>query len=281
MVRWWAAATLATLAVGACSSGSPEPPARGATMTTTTTTGGPTVYEVSATVLESPEHGPQLCLGVILTSLPPQCDGPDVEGWDWDAIGTEESSAGTTWADVHVVGTYDRATFTLTEPPRPSKPGEDSEPDGASDFSPACDDPTVVDPAAGAAAWEAASQDKGMPPMPTLVAAWVSSEPFVANVVVLPGHGRDVEALVREYYDGPLCVVERDAPTAEELRQVQREVNTAGRDSPLGVVLMTTTDERHGVIEAQIAVADDAARAYARERWGDRVRLIGRLQPVD
>ncbi|MBA2438292.1 MAG: hypothetical protein H0V52_08080, partial [Acidimicrobiia bacterium] len=39
-----------------------------------------TRYRVDAvTVLESPDHGPQLCQGVDL-SYPPQCGGPDVVG---------------------------------------------------------------------------------------------------------------------------------------------------------------------------------------------------------
>lgn len=32
-------------------------------------------YETTATVLESRDHGPELCLGVVALSLPPQCRG--------------------------------------------------------------------------------------------------------------------------------------------------------------------------------------------------------------
>ena len=51
-------------------------------------------YTVTTTVLESPEHGPQLCLGGVAESLPPQCGGPDIVGWDWESVAGEESELG-------------------------------------------------------------------------------------------------------------------------------------------------------------------------------------------
>jgi len=73
-------------------------------------------YTATATVLESPEHGPQLCSGV-RDSYPPQCGGPDIVGWDWDDVPAKESANGTTWGAYTVVGTWDGTTLTLTEPP--------------------------------------------------------------------------------------------------------------------------------------------------------------------
>ncbi len=67
-------------------------------------------------MLESTEHGPQLCLGGIAASLPPQCGGPDIVGWSWDAVDAEEAANGTTWGSYRVVGTYTDAVFSLTEP---------------------------------------------------------------------------------------------------------------------------------------------------------------------
>src|SRR5690606_13734483 len=66
----------------------------------------PGPYRVSGTVLESPEHGPQLCHAV-MTSLPPQCGGIDLVGWDWGAVEGEESVSGTTWGSYQVTGTWD------------------------------------------------------------------------------------------------------------------------------------------------------------------------------
>jgi hypothetical protein len=72
----------------------------------------------TATVLESPEHGPELCLGGQQDSYPPQCGGVPLPNWDWDAVDDEESANGTTWGAYTVVGTFDGTSLTLTEPPR-------------------------------------------------------------------------------------------------------------------------------------------------------------------
>jgi len=69
-------------------------------------------YTATAMVLESPDHGPQLCLGGVDESLPPQCGGPDIVGWDWESVSDEESRSGTTWGEYTVVGTYDSTRFT-------------------------------------------------------------------------------------------------------------------------------------------------------------------------
>ena len=81
------------------------------------------IYRATATVLESQDHGPQLCLGVILDSYPPQCGGLDITNWDWRALASERANE-TRWGEYVVVGTYDReaATFTLTQPARDAAP---------------------------------------------------------------------------------------------------------------------------------------------------------------
>lgn len=75
-------------------------------------------YQVTATVLEDGKHGPQLC-GAVAESLPPQCGGPDIIGWDWETV-PSESAAGTRWGDYTMVGTWDGERFTLVEPARPA-----------------------------------------------------------------------------------------------------------------------------------------------------------------
>ncbi len=68
-------------------------------------------------MLENGKHGPELCLGVVGFSLPPQCDGVPLPGWDWGAVDGEIRRSGTTWGTYRVVGTYDGRSFTVTEPP--------------------------------------------------------------------------------------------------------------------------------------------------------------------
>ena len=232
-------------------------------------------YRVAAvTVLESPDHGPQLCLGGVAESYPPQCGGIDVDGWSWDGVAGAESASGTTWATVSVVGTFDGATFTLTEPPGAPAPA-DGDP---TDFSPICDD---YDDGAGPG-----RLDVGLEDIPDVLALWVSDPagdwdgPFVVNVIARPGSADDVRAAIRERWQGALCVVERDQPSPAELERVQREVHDAD-DAPFGGVFGSSADAMRGVVVVEVAIADAVSTEWARERWGDLVELRGALVPVD
>lgn len=75
------------------------------------------------TVLESSGEGafadampagvPMLCQ-MVLTSYPPQCGGPEVVGWDWDAV-EHEAASGVRWTnDIAMRLTYDGASRTVT-----------------------------------------------------------------------------------------------------------------------------------------------------------------------
>ena len=90
-----------------------------AATTETTTTVPAVLYEGSGMVLESPDHGPELCLGGAEDSLPPQCEGTELVGWDWGTVDDEESTRGTTWGQYRVVGTWDGSRLTVAEPPGP------------------------------------------------------------------------------------------------------------------------------------------------------------------
>lgn len=249
-------------------------------------------YRASTVVLANDEHGPQLCYAVA-ASYPPQCGGPDIVNWDWDAVDNEESANGVTWAEATVTGTWDGERFTLTRPVEPASAREWSEaPTDTTDSTPGCDEPDVVDPSADRRAAEGAiaALDRS-----TTSAIWVSDPgtewdgPFVLTVVVPPGSAADTEAQIRKRYAGHLCVVERDQPTIAELNALQDEVfavleNDGGGvrvDTPLGPVVGAGVDQRRGVLEIEVLVADDRARTFARERWGDAVELVGMLQPVD
>ena len=69
-------------------------------------------YEGTFTVLESSEHGPQLCSGVLL-SYPPQCGGPDIVGWDWATVEGETTAGAVRWGQYQVTGTNADGRFTL------------------------------------------------------------------------------------------------------------------------------------------------------------------------
>ena len=71
-----------------------------------------------ATVLEQ-DGTAILCVGPVAESAPPQCDGPELIGWDWAAFEHQETG-GVRWVQgVAVEGTYDAeaATFTQTGEP--------------------------------------------------------------------------------------------------------------------------------------------------------------------
>jgi hypothetical protein len=43
------------------------------------------------TVIQVGDTAPHLCLGPVAESYPPQCSGPEITGWDWDAVEGVES----------------------------------------------------------------------------------------------------------------------------------------------------------------------------------------------
>ncbi|SDH93496.1 hypothetical protein [Agrococcus jejuensis] len=61
--------------------------------------------------------GPELCLGAIAESYPPQCSGPAIDGWDWSTIDGWEESSGSRWGSYAVQGTFDGTRFAVTSPP--------------------------------------------------------------------------------------------------------------------------------------------------------------------
>jgi hypothetical protein len=60
---------------------------------------------------------PELCLGAIAESSPPQCSGIPITNWSWDGVEGSETSGDVTWGAYAVQGTYDGEDFTVTQPP--------------------------------------------------------------------------------------------------------------------------------------------------------------------
>ncbi|GAB3779296.1 hypothetical protein GCM10027601_05380 [Nocardioides ungokensis] len=66
-----------------------------------------------ATVMDTGR--PELCLGPVAESYPPQCHGIPLEGWDWSARhGTYDTSGDVRWGQYAVTGTFDGTTMTVT-----------------------------------------------------------------------------------------------------------------------------------------------------------------------
>lgn len=64
-----------------------------------------------ATVMDT--GTPELCLGAVAESYPPQCTGPVIAGWDWaDHNRMFEREGKVTWGTFAVTGQWDGETFT-------------------------------------------------------------------------------------------------------------------------------------------------------------------------
>ena len=70
-------------------------------------------------VIEKPGTPPELCLGPVRESWPPQCEGIPLTGWDWGQHPpeqeTEPGAAATRWGSFAVSGTFDGASLTVSD----------------------------------------------------------------------------------------------------------------------------------------------------------------------
>lgn len=275
---------IACLAVSACGPADDTPVVAGDQPPSSTR------YRVSATVLESPDHGPQLCQAVA-DSYPPQCGGPDVVGWDWADVEGEETASGTIWGTYQVTGTWDGSRLTLTEPPAPPQAQELN---GGVDLSTPCPEPaggwqvadeaTTTDEALSMAQQRANS-------LPGFAGLWIDQSINPASTLENPPEAtmndptklilnvrftqdlEAAEAAVREVWGGALCVSPAERSLAE-LQAIQAEV--WGAD-----VTMSSINQTANTVEVQVTVADPALQADYDARYGEgAVTVTGWLQPV-
>ncbi|MFC6287664.1 hypothetical protein ACFP3Q_14850 [Nocardioides sp. GCM10027113] len=69
---------------------------------------------MTATVMDTGR--PELCLGAVAESWPPQCGGPPILGWTWsERDGMFERQGDIRWGDFHVTGRWDGEAFTLED----------------------------------------------------------------------------------------------------------------------------------------------------------------------
>jgi hypothetical protein len=245
------------------------------------------LYEGNGMVLEAEDRGPQLCLGGVLESLPPQCSGVPLLGWDWGSVDGEERAAGTTWGSYHVVGRYDGETLTVTDVDAYQ---ENSVSFGTDpDFSSPCPAPP--------GGWEAlgeVTQEETDPVhayarrQPDYVTSWhthlrpaeAEFGPVVVNVV-FTGEAERHEAEIGEFWDGPLCVVERAGHTARELARIRQDAEASL--PALGLEMLWSTEAGvDGVIEIGVVVdIDGRGQAAFDARYGPGViRVFPALKPA-
>ena len=220
------------------------------------------------TVLD-PGEGPELCLGAVAESYPPQCGGPRLEDFDFGDVGAEEAS-GVTWGQYAVTGTYDGTTFTVTDAIPAALYDTMAKPEG-SGLEPACDDAATTDadmatPEDLDATLAAASA------LPTYATAWLSGTTINVAVTEDPD---GAEAELRKTWGGPLCVttVER---TDADLNAINQELQ-----AQLGDQLLTSGSTSPDSLDAQVVFDDGSIQAWADETWGEGlVRVSSALEPV-
>jgi len=250
----------------------------------------PSVYEADAFVLDDPGREPVLCLGGVAESLPPQCEGIALAGWDWDAVDGEDAASGSTWGTFHVTGTYDGTTFTVSgagaSQPQPSDSDPRTPPcpepsDGWSspDLSIAGEDDMI-------AASHAAEQEGDFSGF------WINYvEQPMGEVEYEPGsiivtaaftgelerHSREI----REVWGGPVCVIEHQR-TYADLRRIQRELGE-GAATELGLEeTWSGVDIQENVVDLGVVVAGAVAAQAVDERYGEgTVELHPALVPAD
>ena len=254
------------------------------------------VVQGVGTVLESPEHGPQLCFAVA-ESLPPQCGGPDVVGWEWDAV-PHESAQGVRWTDpVAVTGRWEGSRLVLTEPPAqptgPPTPGEEPE----DEFRSPCPEPEggwrPVDP--GRATDEAlGTVQAALEGDPDFAGLWIdqgylgegrtspdlegeANDPqrYILNVRTTGDLGA-YEQRVREFWGGALCVSPAEHSMAELEAVAQAVPDVVPRDLLIGHSADVLTNR----VEVGVVVATEEVQRELSDRFGPGVVMLrGALQP--
>lgn len=256
-------------------------------------------YTASATVLQSEKHGPQLCLGAIADSLPPQCDGPDIVNWNWDTITGERTGGTTTWGEYVVVGTYVDGRFTLTEPAIPASDytGPPLSPPAPSiDFSSRCPAPPggwrVLDPARTTHETLEATMSRAAQ-LPGYGGAWVdqsinpagqspnsppeagSNDPtkLVVNVMYTGDLARP-EAELRKVWGGALCL-SKAARTEAELRDIQQELTSTPGMLGIGVFIPD------GIVQIDLILDTGVLQSEFDKKYGaDVVKVRSALTKV-
>jgi hypothetical protein len=252
-------------------------------------------YQATAMVLESRDHGPQLCLGAIATSMPPVCSGLPITNWRWDQVEGETTAAGTTWGSYRVVGAYDGASFTVTEaalaPPGRQPSAEEQFED---EPKPGCPQPAggwaVPDPARRSER-HLEAVTRAARARPDFAGLWLSylapmgnnvaEDPgeFVLNVAFTGDLARH-EANLRPRWGGRLCVT-RQQRSYRELVRLQRDLHGPGA-ADLGLrVLSTGIREDANAVTVTVEVLEERAREALEARYGSgAVQATAVLTPV-
>lgn len=221
------------------------------------------------TVLD-PGTGPELCLGAVAESYPPQCGGPAVEGFEWGDVGFEEAS-GVRWGSYALTGTFDGTSFAVTDAIPAALYDAMAEPE-VGGLEQACDDPASTD------------TDKATPEDLDATLAAASALPGYATTwltgttinVAVTEDATGAESTLRETWGGPLCVTMVEQTDAD-LNAINIELQSA-----LGERLLTSGSTSPDSLDAQVVFDDGSIQEWADTTYGEGlVRVSSALVPAE
>ena len=239
----------------------------------------------SATVLENQDHGPQLCLGAVMTSLPLQCGGPDIPNWDWSRT-RPMTEIGESKDGLYVVhGVYVDGDFTLTRPPEKWEES-DSEPDPIDrDFTSPCPEPPDGWFPKDRPKLDELAVDRAAPraeQIPGYSELWIDQQfnddpetndpnKIILNVRVT----KDVEgaeAAMRTVWAGALCV-SKAKHSRSELQKIQDAAGNAAK----GLILGSSAGDDHVEIDVIVDEGDRLQKIFDSRYGAGTVRVTSAL----
>jgi uncharacterized protein YfkK (UPF0435 family) len=248
----------------------------------------------SGTVMDAGR--PELCLGAVADSYPPQCGGPVIKGWDWSTIAKSDYTreGNIRWGEFEVVGRYDGTSFTLDQatPWQPGAGDGDPEPDPFKSPCPEPDggwrvlDETKVDREdlervtaraqqldGYAVAWLDYSQDPRTPEqMDDDAAAGRGDESLTIVNVAVTGDLDAAEEELRDLWGGGLCVSKAEHTDAE-LQAIADELNELPGMSSSGSGIR--------YVDVSVLWDDGSLQAWADQKYGEGlVRITSLIRPV-
>lgn len=231
---------------------------------------------------------PELCVGPVAESFPPQCEGLALAGWDWAAHdGVFEQQGDVRWGSFSVTGTFDGTTLSATDavpaalydpmaaPAEPLPGTPCPEPEGGwVPVDPARTTPETLDATLTAAAalpgYAGAWLDQSINPADPVTRPEAANDPtrLVIDVAVTEDVA-GAEATLRETWGGALCV--------SEARYTERELNDIAlelQELP-GILSTSAADD---VVQAEVTYDDGSIQDWVDATYGDgRVEVSSAL----
>ena len=232
----------------------------------------PALVSGTGTVLQTSDGRPELCLGGVNDSLPPQCSGLPIDGWDWDEVDDEEQASGTQWGAYTVIGSFDGATLTLTKPPEPPVWQDHLDPE----ITTPCPEPE--------GGWEPGGTQNDIQAanryaqdQPDFAGLWLDHigdptedefSPVILTVAFTDSLTKH-EMELTKLWEGPLCVMPFDR-TLDELGTIQSQLDDGlaelGYGSTFSDIGVTENTVTFGVV-----LATDELRKELDDRFGPGV----------